>query len=190
MGHDDLAAAVKLVAEAPGKDLQHQDTDEWWRVRRVLARRLIDLGHAQTAYRVASEAALSGQSLLIAPNFTSWPAGSRCAFSPIRPRRSGISLASIDGSTDPIVAGACRLLARPRPPRWPVKVEEMQRAIRDRRPLPNRLLRAARARPARPWRDCVAFPTAGSGGKVLRASCCARRTFFIRSARSTLSCRS
>jgi peptidoglycan lytic transglycosylase len=57
MGHDDLTAAVKLVAEAPGKDLQHQDTDEWWRVRRVLARRLIDLGHPQTAYRVASEAA-------------------------------------------------------------------------------------------------------------------------------------
>ena len=52
-----LAAAVKLVVEAPGKDLQHQDSDEWWRVRRVLARRLIDLGRAQTAYRVASEAA-------------------------------------------------------------------------------------------------------------------------------------
>jgi soluble lytic murein transglycosylase len=57
MGHDDLTAALKLVAEVPGKDLQHQDTDEWWRVRRVLARRLIDLGHPQTAYRVASEAA-------------------------------------------------------------------------------------------------------------------------------------
>jgi soluble lytic murein transglycosylase len=57
MGHDDVAAAVKLVSEAPGKDLQHQDSDEWWRVRRVLARKLIDLGHAQTAYRVASEAA-------------------------------------------------------------------------------------------------------------------------------------
>jgi soluble lytic murein transglycosylase len=57
MGHDDFTAAVTLVAEAPSKDLQHQDTDEWWRVRRVLARRLIDLGHAQTAYRVASEAA-------------------------------------------------------------------------------------------------------------------------------------
>jgi soluble lytic murein transglycosylase len=57
LGHDDVAAAAKLVAEASSKDLQRQDTDEWWRERRALARRLIDLGNAKTAYRVASEAA-------------------------------------------------------------------------------------------------------------------------------------
>ena len=38
-------------------DLQRQDTDEWWRERRMLARKLIDLGDAQTAYRVVREAA-------------------------------------------------------------------------------------------------------------------------------------
>jgi soluble lytic murein transglycosylase len=57
IGHDDAAAAAKLVTESSGENLQRQDTDEWWRERRVLARILIDLGDAPTAYRVASEAA-------------------------------------------------------------------------------------------------------------------------------------
>jgi soluble lytic murein transglycosylase len=57
LAHDDVAAAVKLVAESSGDDLRRQDTDEWWRERRVLARRLLDLGDAKTAYRIVSEAA-------------------------------------------------------------------------------------------------------------------------------------
>jgi soluble lytic murein transglycosylase len=57
-GRDDVAAAAKLAAEAASADLAHLDTDEWWRERRVLARKLIDRGNAQAAYRVASEAAL------------------------------------------------------------------------------------------------------------------------------------
>jgi soluble lytic murein transglycosylase len=57
LAHDDLAAAVKLVAESSSDDLRHQDTDEWWRERRILARRLLDLGDPKTAYRVVQEAA-------------------------------------------------------------------------------------------------------------------------------------
>jgi soluble lytic murein transglycosylase len=57
LAHDDVAAAVKLVAESSGDDLRRQDTDEWWRERRVLARRLLDLGDAKTAYRIVREAA-------------------------------------------------------------------------------------------------------------------------------------
>jgi soluble lytic murein transglycosylase len=53
----DIAAAVKLVLAASHEDLQRQDTDEWWRERRMLARKLIDLGDARTAYRVVHEAA-------------------------------------------------------------------------------------------------------------------------------------
>jgi soluble lytic murein transglycosylase len=53
----DIAAAVKLVLAASPEDLQRQDTDEWWRERRILARKLIDLGEARTAYRVVHEAA-------------------------------------------------------------------------------------------------------------------------------------
>jgi peptidoglycan lytic transglycosylase len=54
----DIAAAVKLTLSASPEDLQRQDTDEWWRQRRVLARKLLDLGDPRTAYRVAHEAAL------------------------------------------------------------------------------------------------------------------------------------
>jgi len=57
MGQNDVAAAVALLAQSSDGDLQRQDTDEWWRERRLLARRLIDLGDAKTAYRVVREAA-------------------------------------------------------------------------------------------------------------------------------------
>ena len=55
--HDQIAAAAELVLAASPEDLLRQDTDEWWRGRRLLARKLIDLGDAKTAYRVVREAA-------------------------------------------------------------------------------------------------------------------------------------
>ena len=48
---------MELVLAASREDLQRQDTNEWWRERRALARRLLDLGDAPTAYRVVREAA-------------------------------------------------------------------------------------------------------------------------------------
>jgi soluble lytic murein transglycosylase len=57
LAHDDIAAAVKLLGEVSGDDLRLQDTDEWWRERRALARRLIDRNEPKTAYRVVDEAA-------------------------------------------------------------------------------------------------------------------------------------
>jgi soluble lytic murein transglycosylase len=53
---EDIVSAVRLTLSASPEDLQHQDTDEWWRERRVLARKLIDLGDAATAYQVAHDA--------------------------------------------------------------------------------------------------------------------------------------
>jgi len=53
----DFAAAVKLALAGSPEDLRRQDTDEWWRVRRVLARKLIDLGDPATAYQVVRAAA-------------------------------------------------------------------------------------------------------------------------------------
>jgi soluble lytic murein transglycosylase len=50
---EDIAAAVRLALSASPEDLQRQDTDEWWRERRVLARKLIDLGDPASAYQVA-----------------------------------------------------------------------------------------------------------------------------------------
>ena len=57
MPKEDIAAAVKLVLAASPEDLQRQDTDEWWRERRALARKLIDLGDAATAYQVVRQSA-------------------------------------------------------------------------------------------------------------------------------------
>ena len=54
---EDIAAAVKLALSAPLADLRRQDADEWWRERRILARKLIDLGDARTAYQVVRNAA-------------------------------------------------------------------------------------------------------------------------------------
>ena len=53
----DIAAAVELTLAAPQEDLQRQDTDEWWRARRALARKLIDLRDAATAYQVVRTSA-------------------------------------------------------------------------------------------------------------------------------------
>ncbi|MFZ0259062.1 MAG: transglycosylase SLT domain-containing protein [Pseudolabrys sp.] len=58
LARNELAAAAKVVAEHAQRDLQLQDTDEWWRECRLLARRLIDLGDVQTAYRVVRDAPL------------------------------------------------------------------------------------------------------------------------------------
>jgi len=54
---DDLAAAAKLALAGSPEDLRRQDTDEWWRARRMLARKLIDLGDPATAYQVVRVAA-------------------------------------------------------------------------------------------------------------------------------------
>ena len=54
--HDDVATATKLMLAAPSRAQQRQDTDEWWRERRVLARKLLDLGEAETAYRIVRDA--------------------------------------------------------------------------------------------------------------------------------------
>jgi soluble lytic murein transglycosylase len=53
----DYEAAVKLVLSASPEDLKRQDTDEWWRERRSLARKLLDIGDAHNAYEVARTAA-------------------------------------------------------------------------------------------------------------------------------------
>jgi len=58
LARNELIPAAKLVAESARKDLQDQDTDEWWRECRLLARRLIDQSDVQAAYRVVREAAL------------------------------------------------------------------------------------------------------------------------------------
>jgi soluble lytic murein transglycosylase len=58
MRHDRFADATHLMLAAAPETMAFQDTDEWWRERRVLARKLLDLGEFQTAYQVVRNAAL------------------------------------------------------------------------------------------------------------------------------------
>jgi soluble lytic murein transglycosylase len=55
--HDKLDEAAHLTLAASPQTMSLQDTDEWWRERRILARKLLDLGKFETAYQVASRAA-------------------------------------------------------------------------------------------------------------------------------------
>ncbi|HZP77754.1 MAG TPA: lytic transglycosylase domain-containing protein [Pseudolabrys sp.] len=56
VARNDLAAAARVFADASHDDLQRQDTDEWWREGRLLARKLLDARDARMAYRVVQQA--------------------------------------------------------------------------------------------------------------------------------------
>ena len=55
---EDVALAVKLALAGSEDGLLQQDTDEWWRQRRALARKLLDLDDAKNAYQVVANSAL------------------------------------------------------------------------------------------------------------------------------------
>jgi soluble lytic murein transglycosylase len=55
---DKAAEAAAFILSLPGDGAQPIDVDKWWEERRLVARKLLDLGNAQTAYRVANETAL------------------------------------------------------------------------------------------------------------------------------------
>ncbi len=57
MRHDRFEDATRLMLAASPATMAFQDTDEWWRQRRVLARKLLDLGKFADAYQVVHEAA-------------------------------------------------------------------------------------------------------------------------------------
>jgi soluble lytic murein transglycosylase len=56
--HDRFEEATRLALAAAPETMAFQETDEWWRERRVLARKLLDLGNFQSAYQVVRTAAL------------------------------------------------------------------------------------------------------------------------------------
>jgi soluble lytic murein transglycosylase len=58
MRHERFADATRLMLAARSEAMPLQDTDEWWRERRVLARKLLDLGEFENAYQVVRGAAL------------------------------------------------------------------------------------------------------------------------------------
>ncbi|HXR25380.1 MAG TPA: hypothetical protein VN742_08470, partial [Candidatus Binataceae bacterium] len=56
--HDRIDDAARLMLAAATDTMPSQDTDEWWRERRVLSRKLLDLGKFRDAYQVVRDAAL------------------------------------------------------------------------------------------------------------------------------------
>ncbi|WP_029584091.1 lytic transglycosylase domain-containing protein [Bradyrhizobium sp. URHD0069] len=58
MRNDRIADATRLMLAALPETMALQDTDEWWRERRGLARKLLDLGKPETAYQIVRDAAL------------------------------------------------------------------------------------------------------------------------------------
>lgn len=55
---NNIAEATRLMLAASTETMALQDTDEWWRERRILARKLLDSGEFQNAYQVVRNAAL------------------------------------------------------------------------------------------------------------------------------------
>jgi soluble lytic murein transglycosylase len=55
---DRIDDAARLMLAAAPETMPRQDTDEWWRERRTLARKLLDLGKFDAAYQVVRDAAL------------------------------------------------------------------------------------------------------------------------------------
>jgi soluble lytic murein transglycosylase len=100
--HDRMEDATPLILSAAPETMALQDTEEWWRERRILARRLLDLGNFQTAYEVVRNAALPASenyradfhfmSGWIALRYLHDPAAARAHFAHID-----------DGSANPIV---------------------------------------------------------------------------------------
>jgi peptidoglycan lytic transglycosylase len=53
---DKIAEAAELMLAAPRDAAQIYDPDEWWVERRLIARKLLDIGNPSAAYRVVREA--------------------------------------------------------------------------------------------------------------------------------------
>jgi soluble lytic murein transglycosylase len=102
MRHDRIADATQLMLAAAPETMALQDSDEWWRERRVLARKLLDLNQFQNAYQVVRDAALPANKNYqaeshfmpgwIALRYLNEPATARAHFAHID-----------DGSANPIV---------------------------------------------------------------------------------------
>ena len=55
--NDKISEAAQLMLTAPSDPVEAYDPDQWWIERRLLVRKVLDDGDAQTAYRLARDAA-------------------------------------------------------------------------------------------------------------------------------------
>jgi len=84
-----IAEAAALLRNAPREPERVIDGDAWWVERRLVARKLLDLGDAQGAYAICAQHSAHGVNARSKRN--SMPAGSLCASSTTSPAPSDIS---------------------------------------------------------------------------------------------------
>jgi len=58
---DEASEAAEWILSLPTERGQTIDADQWWIERRLVARKLLDIGDVKTAYRVARDAAIPGK---------------------------------------------------------------------------------------------------------------------------------
>jgi soluble lytic murein transglycosylase len=56
--NDKIAEAAQWMLKAPNAPAAIHDPEEWWTERRLLARKLLDIGDPQTAFRISAAAAI------------------------------------------------------------------------------------------------------------------------------------
>jgi soluble lytic murein transglycosylase len=84
--HDRIDDATRLMLAAAPETMALQDTDEWWRERRSIARKLLDEGKFEAAFQVVRDAALPANEYYRAESI-SRAAGSPSATATIPRRR-------------------------------------------------------------------------------------------------------
>ena len=148
--HDRIEDATRLMLAAAPETMTFQDTDEWWRERRSLARKLLDQGKFEAAYHVVRDAAVPASNHYradfhfmcgwIALRYRNDPATARAHFAHID-----------DGSVNPVVLARANY--------WRARVAEAigekdaMRRLRGCRPVSDCLLRTARTSEARLQQD-------------------------------------
>ena len=60
MKKDRIVEAAKMIVAAAPETMAQQDADEWWRDRRTVSRKLLDMGEFQLAFDVVKNAATPG----------------------------------------------------------------------------------------------------------------------------------
>ena len=68
---DKIREAAQLMLEVPRDPSKQIDLDQWWIERRLVARKLLDIGEAKTAYEIVNDAALpSSENYRVEREFT------------------------------------------------------------------------------------------------------------------------
>ena len=112
---DKPEAAAAVLAAAPGNPDVLVDGDEWWIERRIVARKLLDLGDARTAYAVASQQAARTPEKRIEAEFHAGWIALRFAGDPAGAAQHFAGVAAIAESPISVARAAYGRAGRPRP---------------------------------------------------------------------------